>query len=89
MVNERERILNFIVETIINTLEYSSIKDKISYDSNFVWDIGMNSIDFMRLINALEEEFDISYKVDGINIDETVDKVIENVISCLQELIIQ
>ena len=78
---EREDIFKFIVKTILGTLNYP--KKTIDYDSNFVWDIGMNSIDFMRMISEIEEEYDICYKFDEIVIDEVVDNVIDNVLMCM------
>ncbi len=41
-------------------LEYVEIEEsKISEDTNFIEDLGLNSYDLMSLAGAMEEEFDI------------------------------
>ncbi len=77
---ERDEILDFIAETIINTLKYPKNKSEITYKTNIIWDIGLNSIDFMRLIDELEEKFDFCYKIDNIEMDQTVKKIVDDVI---------
>lgn len=83
MVNKigKDEVLDFIAETITNTLKYPKDKAEITYNTNIIWDIGLNSIDFMRLINALEEKFNFCYKIDNIEMEQTVKEIVEDVMN--------
>lgn len=51
--------------------------DDISNDSNFVDDLGADSLDKVELVMALEDEFDIEISDDEADTLTNVDKVFE------------
>jgi acyl carrier protein len=52
-----------MLDKIINVLsKYSEYdKSKITRDTTFVMDMGLNSIDVMKIVLELEDEFDIEF----------------------------
>lgn len=85
MIISRDNILNHIKKIIINTFQYPKLREDIDYQSNIVWDIGMNSIDYMRLISILEEEYGISLTLEDLNMDVSIGEFIEVFMKCLGE----
>jgi acyl carrier protein len=54
-------------------------KDKIKRESNFVNDLGADSLDTVELVMELEEEFDISIPDDAAEKIQTVGEAIEHI----------
>jgi acyl carrier protein len=54
-------------------------KDKISRESNFVNDLGADSLDTVELVMELEEEFDISIPEDAAEKIQTVGEAIDHI----------
>lgn len=58
-------------------------KDKIKMDSNFVNDLGADSLDTVELVMELEEEFDISIPEDAADKIQTVGEAVRHIDSAL------
>ena len=54
-------------------------KEKIKRESNFVNDLGADSLDTVELVMELEEEFDISIADDAAEKIQTVGEAIEHI----------
>ncbi|MCL4170483.1 UNVERIFIED_CONTAM: hypothetical protein GTU68_012678 [Idotea baltica] len=54
-------------------------KDKITLESNFVNDLGADSLDTVELVMELEEEFDISIPEDAAEKIQTVGEAISHI----------
>ena len=54
-------------------------KEKITRDSNFVNDLGADSLDTVELVMELEEEFDISIPEDAAEKIQTVGEAIDHI----------
>ena len=54
-------------------------KDKINRDSNFVNDLGADSLDTVELVMELEEEFDISIPDDAAEKIQTVGEAVTHI----------
>ena len=54
-------------------------KDKITRESNFVNDLGADSLDTVELVMELEEEFDISIPEDAAEKIQTVGEAISHI----------
>ena len=65
-----ERVINIVSEQL------SVAKDKIILTSHFENDLGADSLDFVELIMALEEEFDVEISDEVADCIETVGDVI-------------
>ena len=63
MASVEERVINIVAEQL------GVDKDKIKLESNFVNDLGADSLDTVELVMELEEEFDISIP------DEAAEKI--------------
>ncbi len=54
-------------------------KDKIKLESNFVNDLGADSLDTVELVMELEEEFDISIPDDAAEKIQTVGEAVKHI----------
>ena len=54
-------------------------KEKITRESNFVNDLGADSLDTVELVKELEEEFDISIPEDAAEKIQTVGEAISHI----------
>lgn len=54
-------------------------QEKVTLQANFVRDLGMESVQSIELIAALEEEFDIEIDTDRAQANDTVAKAIAQV----------
>lgn len=54
-------------------------KDKIKQESNFVNDLGADSLDTVELVMELEEEFDISIPDDAAEKIQTVGEAVKHI----------
>lgn len=79
-----EDILNCIRKIIINTFQYPKMWNDIELQTSIVWNIGINSIDFMRLISILEEEYDVILSLEELEIDIRVGDIVEMFMKCLK-----
>ena len=68
-----ERVVNIVAEQL------GVEKEKISRTSNFVNDLGADSLDTVELVMELEEEFDINIADDAAEKIQTVGEAIEHI----------
>lgn len=68
-----ERVVNIVAEQL------GVEKEKISRASNFVNDLGADSLDTVELVMELEEEFDINIADDAAEKIQTVGEAIEHI----------
>ena len=73
MSSVEERVINIVTEQL------GVDKDKIKRESNFVNDLGADSLDTVELVMELEEEFDISIPDDAAEKIQTVGEAIEHI----------
>jgi acyl carrier protein len=77
MASVQERVINIVAEQL------GVEKDKIKMDSNFVNDLGADSLDTVELVMELEEEFDISIPDDAAEKIQTVGQAVAHIDSSL------
>jgi acyl carrier protein len=73
MSSVEERVVNIVAEQL------GVDKDKIKPESNFVNDLGADSLDTVELVMELEEEFDINIADDQAEKIQTVGEAIEHI----------
>ena len=73
MASVEERVINIVAEQL------GVDKDKIKLESNFVNDLGADSLDTVELVMELEEEFDINIADDAAEKIQTVGEAIEHI----------
>lgn len=73
MASVEERVVNIVAEQL------GVDKDKIKLDSNFVNDLGADSLDTVELVMELEEEFDINIPDDAAEKIQTVGEAIRHI----------
>jgi acyl carrier protein len=73
MSSVEERVVNIVAEQL------GVDKDKIKRESNFVNDLGADSLDTVELVMELEEEFDINIPDDAAEKIQTVGEAIEHI----------
>ena len=73
MASVEERVVDIVAEQL------GVDKDKIKLDSNFVNDLGADSLDTVELVMELEEEFDISIADDAAEKIQTVGEAISHI----------
>lgn len=73
MASVEERVVNIVAEQL------GVDKDKIKLDSNFVNDLGADSLDTVELVMELEEEFDINIPDDAAEKIQTVGEAIAHI----------
>lgn len=71
MSNTQDKVFKIIAEQL------GAEKDTIKTDSNFVDDLGADSLDTVELVMALEEEFGIEIPEDEAEQISTVQKAID------------
>lgn len=77
MASVQERVINIVAEQL------GVEKDKIKLDSNFVNDLGADSLDTVELVMELEEEFDINIPDDAAEKIQTVGQAVTHIDSSL------
>ena len=73
MSSVEERVVNIVAEQL------GVDKDKIKRESNFVNDLGADSLDTVELVMELEEEFDINIPDDAAEKIQTVGEAIGHI----------
>ena len=73
MSSVEERVINIVAEQL------GVDKDKIKPESNFVNDLGADSLDTVELVMELEEEFDINIADDAAEKIQTVGEAINHI----------
>ena len=73
MASVEERVVNIVAEQL------GVEKEKITRDSNFVNDLGADSLDTVELVMELEEEFDINIADDAAEKIQTVGEAIAHI----------
>ena len=71
MASVEERVVNIVAEQL------GVEREKISRESNFVNDLGADSLDTVELVMELEEEFDINIPDDAAEKIQTVGQAID------------
>jgi acyl carrier protein len=75
MASVEERVVDIVAEQL------GVDKDKIKRESNFVNDLGADSLDTVELVMELEEEFDINIADDAAEKIQTVGEAIDHITS--------
>ena len=73
MSSVEEQVVNIVSEQL------GVEKEKITRESNFVNDLGADSLDTVELVMELEEEFDISIPEDAAEKIQTVGEAISHI----------
>ena len=73
MSSVEERVVNIVAEQL------GVDKDKIKPESNFVNDLGADSLDTVELVMELEEEFDINIADDAAEKIQNVGEAISHI----------
>ena len=73
MASVEERVVNIVAEQL------GVEKEKINRGSNFVNDLGADSLDTVELVMELEEEFDINIADDAAEKIQTVGEAIDHI----------
>lgn len=73
MASVEERVKDIVAEQL------GVEKEKIKRESNFVNDLGADSLDTVELVMELEEEFDISIADDAAEKIQTVGEAVEHI----------
>ncbi|MDA7913325.1 acyl carrier protein [bacterium] len=73
MSSVEERVVNIVAEQL------GVEKDKIKRESNFVNDLGADSLDTVELVMELEEEFDINIPDESAEKIQTVGEAISHI----------
>ena len=79
MASVEERAINIVAEQL------GVDKDKIKLESNFVNDLGADSLDTVELVMELEEEFDINIPDDAAEKIQTVGQAVEHIEKACEE----
>jgi acyl carrier protein len=73
MASVQERVINIVAEQL------GVEKEKIKMESNFVNDLGADSLDTVELVMELEEEFDINIPDDAAEKIQTVGQAVAHI----------
>jgi acyl carrier protein len=73
MASVEERVIDIVAEQL------GVDRDKITRESNFVNDLGADSLDTVELVMELEEEFDINIPDEAAEKIQTVGQAIEHI----------
>jgi len=73
MASIEERVIDIVAEQL------GVEKEKITADSNFVNDLGADSLDTVELVMELEEEFEINIPDDAADKIQTVGEAIKHI----------
>lgn len=76
--------------SVLKSFDLKNSSDKITVDTQFTKDLGMDSLDYNDALVAIEEEFDVVFDDKSANeirtVGETVDYVIDNYLPEQQDL---
>ncbi|MEM9410866.1 MAG: acyl carrier protein [Planctomycetota bacterium] len=73
MMSVEQRVIDIVAEQL------GVEKEKIKPESNFVNDLGADSLDTVELVMELEEEFDISIPDDAAEKIQTVGEAVKHI----------
>lgn len=73
MASVEERVIDIVADQL------GVEKDKITRDSNFVNDLGADSLDTVELVMELEEEFDVNIPDEAAEKIQTVCEAIDHI----------
>ncbi|MFM7116297.1 MAG: acyl carrier protein [Planctomycetota bacterium] len=73
MASLEERVIDIVADQL------GVEKEKITRDSNFVNDLGADSLDTVELVMELEEEFDVSIPDEVAEKIQTVGEAVEHI----------
>ena len=73
MASIEERVIDIVADQL------GVEKEKITRDSNFVNDLGADSLDTVELVMELEEEFEINIPDDAADKIQTVGEAIDHI----------
>lgn len=73
MPSVEERVIDIVAEQL------GVDKEKITRETNFIGDLGADSLDTVELVMELEEEFDINIPDDAAEKIQTVGQAIEHI----------
>jgi acyl carrier protein len=73
MASVEERVIEIVADQL------GVEKDKITRDSNFVNDLGADSLDTVELVMELEEEFDVNIPDEAAEKIQTVGEAIDHI----------
>ncbi len=77
---EREKLLNQVIEVIADTLSVK--KEGITEDTDLVEELGVDSLDMVDLVLAMEQEFGIEIKDEDITPDV---KTVRDIVGLLEK----
>jgi len=77
---EREKLLNQVIEVIADTLSVK--KEGINEDTDLVEELGVDSLDMVDLVLAMEQEFGIEIKDEDITPDV---KTVRDIVGLLEK----
>lgn len=75
-----------VEEKVLNIISQHSSKNEINKDDNFS-DLGINSVDFIKIIVGIESEFDFEFYDDDLVINrfKTIQELIDYNVQRIQE----
>ncbi len=74
-----EKVIDIVAEQL------GANKEQITRDTNFVNDLGADSLDTVELVMELEEEFDINIPDDAAEKIQTVGEAIDHIEAAVKE----
>jgi len=69
----QERVIEIVAEQL------GADKEKVNIDTNFVNDLGADSLDTVELVMELEEEFDINIPDDAAEKIQTIGEAVKHI----------
>lgn len=73
MASVQERVIEIVAEQL------GADKEKVNIDTNFVNDLGADSLDTVELVMELEEEFDINIPDDAAEKIQTIGEAVKHI----------
>lgn len=77
---ERDEILHKVLDVVSETLEID--RDALDESSNFK-DLGCDSFDLLELVNALEDEFEMTFPDEDLEKIATVGDAVDGLVEAL------
>jgi len=79
----RDEILKGVVEVTARVLKIDP--EQVKPESNFVFDLGAESVQSIELVSAFEEHFGIEMDAEAALEVQTVDKAVDFIAECLDK----
>ena len=73
MASVQERVIDIVAEQL------GADKEKVNIDTNFVNELGDDSLDTVKLVMELEEEFDINIPDDAAEKIQTIGEAVKHI----------